>query len=169
MENENIGFSKLMRWCLTTADFEAAKTAGTVTDDVLVIVLQDKVAKFKGETFDWSGGADTSLLATKAELEEAEEVTAAALCDLDNRVTNLSENFPNDTVTKKEFNDAIESLTNAINGAIVKLTVEVDELKQSIANMPTQDAFNDIYNTIIENEEVTAAALCDLNKRIKQI
>lgn len=45
-----------MRYCDTLAEYEAAKANGTVTDDVLVIVVQDKVAKFKGQTFDWSGG-----------------------------------------------------------------------------------------------------------------
>lgn len=54
-----------MRYCNTIAEYEQAKTDGTVTDDVLVIVLEDKVVYFKGQTFDWgsSGGSiDPELL-----------------------------------------------------------------------------------------------------------
>lgn len=45
-----------MRYCDTLAEYEKAKADGIVTDDVLVIVLEEKVAKFKGKTFDWNGG-----------------------------------------------------------------------------------------------------------------
>lgn len=45
-----------MRYCDTLAEYEKAKADGIVTDDVLVIVLEEKVAKFKGKTFDWSEG-----------------------------------------------------------------------------------------------------------------
>ena len=50
-----------MRYCNTLAEYEQAKADGKVTDDVLVIVLEEKVAKFKGKTFDWSGGDTDSL------------------------------------------------------------------------------------------------------------
>ena len=45
-----------MRYCNTLAEYEQAKTDGIINDDVLVIVLDEKVAKFKGQTFDWSEG-----------------------------------------------------------------------------------------------------------------
>lgn len=53
------GFNKLMRYCDTLAEYEQAKADDIVTDDVFVIVLKEKVAKFKGETFDWNGGGTT--------------------------------------------------------------------------------------------------------------
>lgn len=46
-----------MRYCNTVAEYEKAKADGIVTDDVLVIVLEEKVAKFQGKTFDWNGGS----------------------------------------------------------------------------------------------------------------
>lgn len=77
-----------MRYCDTIAEYEAAKANGTVTDDTLVIVLEDKQLRFKGHTFDCSG-ADLSALATKDELTNLidelikdEEVIAAAFLDL---------------------------------------------------------------------------------------
>jgi len=142
------GFNKLMRYCDTIAEYERAKEEGIVTDDVLVIVLEDKVAKFKGQTFDWSGGGgsiDTELsetsenavsnaAVTKA-IVENEEVTAAALNELNERVNAISENVSGETATKVELQTAVESLTN----------------------------------TILENEEITAAALNDLNTRLESI
>lgn len=52
-----------MRFCNTLQDYESAKNKGTITDDLFVVILQEKVAKFKGQTF------DISSLATKADIE----------------------------------------------------------------------------------------------------
>lgn len=62
------------------------------------------------------GGADTSNLATKEELAECEEVAAAALNELNDRVNELSENVSGTTVTKEEFAEAV----GAINAAIIE-------------------------------------------------
>ena len=85
-----------MRYCDTVAEYEQAKANGTVTDDVLVIVLEDKVIKFKGKTFDLST-VDMSSLASKQELqnliseiEANEEVHAAAYNDLSARINELA-------------------------------------------------------------------------------
>ena len=45
-----------MRYCDNLEKYEKAKAEGSVTDDVLVIVLEEKVAKFKGKTFEWNDG-----------------------------------------------------------------------------------------------------------------
>ena len=55
MAEEVKGFANLMRYCNTLADYNQKKADGKVTDDVLVIVLEDKVIKFKGYTFSLSG------------------------------------------------------------------------------------------------------------------
>lgn len=62
------------------------------------------------------GGADTSNLATKEELAECEEVAAAALNELNDRVNELSENVSGTTVTKEEFTETID----AINATIIE-------------------------------------------------
>lgn len=90
------GFNKVMRFCNTLQDYESAKNQGTITDDLFVVILQDKLAKFKGQTFDWSQNADLTALATKGELEDlAEEIAsnervwAEALNDLNERINNI--------------------------------------------------------------------------------
>ena len=55
MAEEVKGFANLMRYCNTLGEYEQKKADGKVTDDVLVIVLEDKVIKFKGYTFSLSG------------------------------------------------------------------------------------------------------------------
>lgn len=91
-----IGFNKVMRFCNTLQDYESAKNKGTITDDLFVVILQDKLAKFKGQTFDWSENADLTALATKGELESlAEEIAsnervwAEALNDLNERINEI--------------------------------------------------------------------------------
>lgn len=90
------GFNKVMRFCNTLQDYESAKNQGTITDDLFVVILQDKLAKFKGQTFDWSQNADLTALATKGELEAlAEEIAsnervwAEALNDLNERINEI--------------------------------------------------------------------------------
>lgn len=91
-----IGFNKVMRFCNTLQDYESAKNKGTITDDLFVVILQDKLAKFKGQTFDWSQNADLTALATKGELEDlAEEIAsnervwAEALNDLNEKINEI--------------------------------------------------------------------------------
>lgn len=64
---------------------------------------------------------DTTTLATKEELATLqnevianEEVTAAALNDLNDRLGKLAENVQGETVTKEEFETAVSDLTNTI-------------------------------------------------------
>lgn len=64
---------------------------------------------------------DTSTLATKEEVTSLsnevvanEEVTAAALNDLNERINAISENVSGETATKVELQSAVESLTNTI-------------------------------------------------------
>ena len=64
MAEEVKGFANLMRYCNTLEDYNQKKADGKVTDDVLVIVLEDKVIKFKGYTFSLSeegGGGGGSI------------------------------------------------------------------------------------------------------------
>ena len=64
------GLPSVMRYCDTLADYEQNKADGKVTDDVFVIILEDKIAKFKGHTFNWTdsgsggGSIDLELLET---------------------------------------------------------------------------------------------------------
>ena len=50
------GFRKLMRYAQNLAEYEQGIAEGIIDENVFVIVLDEKVAKFRGQTFDWSGG-----------------------------------------------------------------------------------------------------------------
>lgn len=45
-----------MRYAQNLAEYNKAIEDGIIDENVFVIVLDEKVAKFKGQTFDWSGG-----------------------------------------------------------------------------------------------------------------
>ena len=281
-----------MRYCNTLAEYEQAKTDGIINDDVLVIVLDEKVAKFKGQTFDWGGGGgvsaiyvlgftiqdldnaiasnegdfdisdyedvlaaltsgtplhirygenyngysivqgtedgagvvslefryarwrytidltnnggyvsrvedvsvDTELSETSENaisnsavtraMVENEEVTAAALNELNERVNEISENVSGGAVTKEEFEEAIKTLSDAdvaINEAISEVDEKVSSLETTVAdtyatkaeleeNVDTiNGAIDTLQKEVIDNEEVVAAALNDLNTRLNEI
>ena len=115
-------------------------------------------------------------------LVEAEKVAAAALNDLDGRVKSLSENVVGETVTKSEFEAAITDLSNSISNkadaqstseALTGLSGQVETLSGQVASAVTTDLLSsvikDVNNTIIENEEITASALANLNARLAEI
>jgi hypothetical protein len=91
-------FAKLLRYANNLSEYERAMQEGIIDENTFVIVLDEKVAKFKGETFDWSGSgvSDLSDYATKEELENLttevvrnEKVQASALVDLDARINEI--------------------------------------------------------------------------------
>ena len=49
-----------MRYAQNLAEYNKAIEDGIIDENVFVIVLDEKVAKFKGQTFDWSGGISQS-------------------------------------------------------------------------------------------------------------
>lgn len=53
--NLQASFKKLMRYAQNLAEYEKGIADGIIDENVFVIVLEEKVAKFKGQTFDWSG------------------------------------------------------------------------------------------------------------------
>lgn len=118
------GFNKVMRFCNTLQDYESAKNQGTITDDLFVVILQDKLAKFKGQTFDWSESVevDLSSLATKDELIEVEEVAAAAFNDLKGIIDNIP-SVEVDAELSADSENAIQNktVTNELNTKVDKV------------------------------------------------
>lgn len=106
---------------------------------------------------------------------EAEEVTAAALNDLNNRLGKLAENVQGKTVTKEEFETAVSDLNESLSGKAdaqttsEALTALSGQIETAVTSEQLSSAVDNVNNTILENEEVTAAALNDLNSRIKEI
>lgn len=226
------GIQDLIRPCATLARYEAALTAGTITQDVMVFIADVRQIRWKGEIYDCSVTAVTEdgkiyihadgfnsendeyyylpnsapdddpahTFAMLSDLQnaggvsqedfdalydgvvEAEEVTAAALNDLNDRLGKLAENVQGETVTKEEFETAVSDLNESLSGkadaqktseALTALSGQVETLSRQVETAVTSEqlssAVDNVNNTILENEEVTAAALNDLNSRIKEI
>lgn len=148
MTEEVKGFANLMRYCNTLEDYNQKKADGKVTDDVFVIVLEEKVAKFKGQTFDWSE-ADFSALATKDELtnliEELikdEEVIAAAFIDLKAKIEEKSSvEIKVDAELSSDSENPIQNkaVTNALAGKADALALENKVDKVSGKQLSTED------------------------------
>lgn len=131
---------------------------------------------------------DTSTLATKEmvtslsnEVVANEEVTAAALNDLNERIKGVDYLISRTTVTKKELQDSIQSITDemVVNEEVTAMAL-VDLNDKILAHDALlSDAYvtknelhkssDDSINIVITNEEVTAAALTDLNTRITEL
>ena len=126
-----------MRYAQNLAEYEQGIAEGIIDENVFVIVLEEKVAKFKGQTFDWSGGGadiDLSTLATKEELAEAEEVAAAALNEL------------NEKKADKEYvEDALKNMDTS--------------------SLASKEELEALRNEVITNEEIVASSLNDLEER----
>ena len=113
---------------------------------------------------------------------EAEEVAAAALNDLNDRLGKLAENVQGETVTKEDFETAVNNLNESLSGkadaqttseALTALSGQVETLSGQVETAVTSkqlsSAIDNVNNTILENEEITAAALVDLNTKITDI
>ena len=171
-----------MRYSRNLAEYNKAIEDGIIDENVFVIVLEEKVAKFKGQTFDWSGGIDLSLLATKEELAEAEEVAAAALNELNEKkadkeyVEDALKNMDTSSLASKE---ELEALRNEVitNEEIVASSLnDLEERKASkeyvedalgnvsvdTSTLVTKEEFADV-------EEVWAASYNLLNQKISDV
>lgn len=173
-----------MRYANNLSEYERAIQEGAIDENVFVIVLDEKVAKFKGQTFDWSGGVDLSLLATKEELAEAEEVAAAALNELNEKkadkeyVEDALKNMDTSSLASKEELEALrnEVITNEeivasslndledrkadkeyVEDALGNLDIDIDT-----STLVTKDEFTDV-------EEVWAASYNLLNQKISDV
>lgn len=125
------------------------------------------------------GGGDTSGLVTREELTEAEEVTAAALNDLNDRkadkeyVEDALGNVSVDTstlVTKDEFTDVEEVWAASYN----LLNQKISDVQQYIydeaaSRRQFDEAIAEIQSIIAENESVVTAAWNQLNTRINAL
>lgn len=124
--SETKGFERLFRFCKTTSDYEAAKTSGIINDDVFVIIIQEKVAKFQGETFNWAGGEGIS----EEEIVEIELATAGTLVSLDKRVRNQEKEI-NSKASAKELK---ELLVEIINNELV-IAASFSDINKQIKNI----------------------------------
>lgn len=110
-----------MRYANNLSEYERAIQEGAIDENVFVIVLDEKVAKFKGKTFDWNG-VDPNSIATKEDLEslmnemiDNEEVTASALNELDDRIGELESNITGEVATKEDLGSLQNDIYNKVD------------------------------------------------------
>lgn len=172
------------------ATYQAAVNAGKTAPSVMYLILAERQVYFNSEL--WSkapeeggGGGGVSQEDFDALYDgvvEAEEVTAAALNDLNDRLGKLAENVQGETVTKEEFETAVNNLNESLSGkanaqttseALTALSGQVETLSRQVETAATSEqlssAVDNVNNTILENEEITAAALNDLKSQINEI
>ena len=94
-------------------------------------------------------------------IEQNERVVATALCDLDNRISSMSD----DTEQLKEIIHADEMTTAAALNDLNEKIYNLSEVNESDLNDLNEKIYN-LSDTMKKKEEVTAASLNDLNKRI---
>ena len=107
---------------------------GTVTTSI--------IASLEGESYDdtelrneLSGKATKDDVASLSnEMVANEEVTAAALNELNERINAISENVSGETATKVELQNAVESLTNTILENEEVTAAALNDLKERVEN-----------------------------------
>lgn len=170
------------------ATYQAAVNAGKTAPSVMYLILAERQVYFNSEL--WSkapeeGGGGVSQEDFDALYEgviEDEEVTAAALNALNNRLGKLAENVQGEIVTKEEFETAVSDLNESLSDkadaqttseALTALSGQVETLSGQVETAVTSEQLSSavdlVNNTILENEEITAAALVDLNTKITDI
>lgn len=171
------------------ADLEAIRSGAALGTTAIQSVKTINGESIVGDgNIEIKANVDTSTLATKDEVTSLsnevvanEEVTAAALNELNERINAISENVSGETATKVELQTAVESLTNTIleneevtAAALIDLDERVKEVSANVSGetatkVELQTAVESLTNTILENEEITAAALNDLDTRLNEI
>lgn len=137
-DNNITGFKKLIRYAENLAEYEQGIADGIIDENVFVIVLAEKCAKFKGQTFDWSGGGlsfDDELSDTSENAVQNKTVTAAL-------------------ATKQ---DTIDDLKTIRSGAALGATALQEH--QDISHLATKE---EVETVVLDNEEVTAYAFADI-------
>lgn len=136
MANEIKGFANLMRFCNKLEDYEQKKANGEVTDDVLVIVLEDKLIKFKGQTFDLSGEGSGGNY-PEANVQAVEDEGILDDLEIEKYIKYVTQSLTDDekaqarnnigaiTLSDIKIDDSISALSeNAVQNKVIKQYVE---------------------------------------------
>lgn len=136
-----------MRYAQNLAEYNKAIEDGIIDENVFVIVLDEKVAKFKGLTFDWSGGisqstADARYIRKTVDKFDTDLTFAVAdgIVGTDDEYYFLPEKAP----------------STALDSQILATKADIPEIDTSA--LVTKEE-------LAEAEEVAAAALNELNEK----
>lgn len=169
------GIQDLIRPCATLARYEAALAAGTITQDVMVFIADVRQIRWKGEIYDCSVTAITE--------EGKTFVHADGLNDSNDAYFYLPGSAPADDPEHTfamlsdlqgagggggESGGGLDPESEqVIAGAFVNLNNRLNEDRNSFATK--EELANDVAHLtseIEQREEVTAAALAELNARV---
>lgn len=156
-DNNITGFKKLIRYAENLAEYEQGIADGIIDENVFVIVLAEKCAKFKGQTFDWSGGLETAdeRYIRKVVDEFDSDLTFAVadgIVDTDDKYYFLPSKAPS---------TADDEHIIATKADVAQGGAEVDT-----STLATKVELEELKSEVIDNEEAVAAALNDINDRL---
>lgn len=130
------GIQDLIRPCATLARYEAALAAGTITQDVMVFIADVRQIRWKGEIYDCS--------VTALHEDGKTYIHADGFNSENDEYYYLPNSAPDDDPAH-----TFAMLSDIQGGGGV-----------------SQEDFDTLFQGVIENEEVTASALLDLNSRV---
>lgn len=136
-----------MRYAQNLAEYNKAIEDGIIDENVFVIVLDEKVAKFKGLTFDWSGGISQSTADARYIRKTVDEFDTDLTFAVADGIVGTDDEYY--FIPEKAPSTALDSQILATKADIPELDTSALVTKEELA----------------EAEEVAAAALNDLEDR----
>lgn len=158
-ENNIAVFKKLIRYARNLAEYEQGIAEGIIDENVFVIVLEEKVAKFKGQTFDWSGGISQSTADERYIRKTVDEFDSPLTFAVADGIVGTDDEYY--FIPEKAPSTALDSQILATKADIPEIDTSDLATKEEV-----QTAVSDLTSVIIGNERIHAAALNDLNSRI---
>ena len=146
-ENNIAGFKKLMRYAQNLAEYEQGIAEGIIDENVFVIVLDEKVAKFRGQTFDWSGGISQSTADARYIRKTVDEFDTDLTFAIADGIVGTDDEYY--FIPEKAPSTALDSQILATKADIPEIDTSALVTKEELA----------------EAEEVAAAALNELNEK----
>lgn len=148
-----------MRYAQNLAEYEQGIADGIIDENVFVIVLDEKVAKFKGQTFDWSGGISQATADERYIRKTVDEFDSPLTFAVADGIVGTDDEYY--FIPEKAPSTALDSQILATKADIPEIDTSALATKEEV-----QTAVSDLTSVIIGNERIHAAALNDLNSRI---
>lgn len=136
-----------MRYAQNLAEYNKAIEDGIIDENVFVIVLDEKVAKFKGQTFDWSGGISQATADARYIRKTVDEFDTDLTFAVADGIVGTDDEYY--FIPEKAPSTALDSQILATKADIPELDTSALVTKEELA----------------EAEEVAAAALNELNEK----
>lgn len=136
-----------MRYAQNLAEYNKAIEDGIIDENVFVIVLDEKVAKFKGLTFDWSGGISQSTADARYIRKTVDEFDTDLTFAVADGIVGTDDEYY--FLPEKAPSTALDSQILATKADIPEIDTSALVTKEELA----------------EAEEVAAAALNELNEK----